>query len=309
MKAARIHEYGGPEVVKVEETDKPAAASGQVLVEVHASSLNPFDTAVRAGRVQAMVKALPITLGGDIAGVVVEVGDGVTGLAVGDKVWGQANVVAGNSGALAEFAATSAGQVGRMPASLDYDQAASLPLVGASAWQALTVHFELKARQKLFVHGGAGGIGSIAVQIGKHLGANVAATATGDDVAFVRELGADRVVDYKTEDFMKLADFDAVFDTVGGDDFDKLVGVLKRGGRAVSMTAHANEERARELGVTAITQGTKVTTEALDALAKLVEDGAVKPQVTKTFALEQIVGAFTARESGHARGKIVIRLR
>jgi len=308
MKAARIREYGGPEVVKVGEIDKPAAGRGQVLVEVHASSLNPFDSSVRRGQAQAAITSLPITLGGDLAGVVAALGDGVSGLAVGDKVWGQASVVAGNSGALAEFAATSAGQVGRMPANLDFYEAASLPLVSVSAWQALVVHLELKAGQKLFVHGGAGGIGSVAVQLAAHLGAHVTATASGDDAAFVRGLGADTVVDYMREDFARLADFDAVFDTVGGDDFAKLLRLCKRGGRAVSMIAQIDEPRARELGVTAIRQSTKVTTAALDAVAKLVEDGVIAAQVTQTFALEQVADAFTARESGHARGKIVIRV-
>ncbi len=309
MKAAQISEYGDAGVVHINKADKPAVLDGQVLVEVHASSVNPFDSAVRNGTVKAMMPALPVTLGGDIAGVVTEVGSGVRGLAAGERVYGQANVVAGNSGAWAGFAATAVGQVARAPEGLDSEQAAALPLVGVSALQGLNEHLGLAAGQKLFIHGGAGGVGSIAIQIAKYIGSHVATTAKALDRGYVRGLGADEVIDYQTQDFAEvLHDYDAVFDTVGGDEFNKALGILKRGGKAVSMLARADEARARELGVTAITQGTKVTTEALDALRELVESGEVTPQVGQVFPLEQIQEAMRARESGSVRGKVVIKI-
>lgn len=308
MKAAQINEYGEPSVIKISEVEKPSPKESQVLVEVHASSLNPFDSSVRAGRVKdKMPLELPVTLGGDIAGVVVELGAGVDNVAVGDKVYGQAAVFGGNSGAFAEYAATKSGQVAKAPQNLDFKQAASLPLVGVSALQALTEEIKLKSGQKVFIHGGSGGIGSIAIQIAKNIGAYVATTATGEQIDVVKKLGANEVIDYKSQDFVEaLRDYDAVFDTVGGDDFTKSLNILKKGGIAVSMNANADEAKVKELGVTAIHHSTKVNTADLDKLRELVEAGDIKPQVGKVFPLEQIVEAFEARESGSAQGKVVI---
>lgn len=310
MKAAQINDYGDPSVISLNEVDKPAPGEGQVLVEVRASSINPFDAKLRAGAMREMIPLqFPFTIGGDIAGVVVEVGSGVDAPAVGDKVYGQAAAVAGNSGAMAEFAATASGQVAMMPENLTFEEAASLPLVGVSAWQALVKHLNLQAGQKLFIHGGAGGIGSIAIQIARNIGARVATTATGDGIDHVKKLGADEVVDYKTRDFAaELSGYDAVFDLVGGDDFNKALGILKSGGSAVSMIAAADEARAAELGVTALTQNTHVTTEALTALKQLVENGTVTPQVDKIFPFDQIREAFEAKETGEVNGKIVIKI-
>ncbi|MDQ3123710.1 MAG: NADP-dependent oxidoreductase [bacterium] len=311
MKAAQISEYGDASVIKINKVDKPSPKSGQVLVEVHASSLNPFDTVIRAGYMKEMIPlTFPATLGGDIAGIVAELGEEVDSIAVGDKVYGQANVVAGNSGAFAEFAATAAGQIAKVPEGLDFKQAASLPLVGVSALQALTEHINLKPGQKIFIHGGAGGIGTIAIQIAKNIGAYIATTASGEHIDIVKNLGADEVIDYKVQNFAEvLKDYDAVFDTVGGDDFNKSFSVLKQGGIAVSMIAPADEAIAQELGVTGITQATKVTTERLKELSKLVELKKVTPQVDKIFTLAQIQEAFTARESGTTKGKIVIEIK
>jgi alcohol dehydrogenase len=310
MKAAQISEYGDPKVVKVNEVEKPAPKAGQVLVEVRASSLNPFDTKLREGAAKDNIPLIfPATLGSDIAGVVVEVGEGVESFKPGDAVYGQAAVVAGNSGAFAEFAATKADQVAKSPATLDSPRAASLPLVGVSAVQALAEHINLRSGQKILIHGGSGGIGSIAIQIAKHLGAYVATTVPGEMSGFVKKLGADEVLDYKTQDFTTLIrDFDAVFDTVGGEVFEKSLGVLRHGGVAVSMVAHIDEATAEARGVKAITQGTKVNTERLDKLTQLVEAGVVMPQITATFPLDQIQEAFHYRESESFTGKIVIQI-
>lgn len=310
MKAAQIAEYGHADIVNVVEVDRPLAEKGQVLVEVQAASLNPFDTMVREGYLKDMIPLdLPVTLGGDIAGVVSEVGDGVEGFAAGDIVYGQANVVAGNSGALAEYAATKTEQVAKAPAGIDITEAASLPLIGSSALQALNDHIRLTADQKIFIHGGAGAIGSIAIELAKKIGAYVATTATGEGIDLVKTLGADAVIDYKSEDFsQKLSDYDAVFDTVGGEDFNKSLAILKKGGVAVSMAAQPDEAKAAELEVTALNQMTHVTTAKLQELAKLVEDGVIKPRVGKVFPLSGVQQAFVARESGEVQGKIVVHL-
>jgi alcohol dehydrogenase len=311
LKAAQMNEYGDANVVHIHEAAKPRVVEGKVLVEVHASSINPFDAKLRAGYMKGAIPLqFPYTVGGDIAGVVTEVGAGVGALAVGDKVYGQAAGVAGNSGAMAEYAVTAAGQVAKMPGNVDFNGAASLPLVGVSALQGLTEHLKLSAGQKLLVLGGSGGIGTVAIQIAKHLGAEVTATASGDGLKRVQELGADQVIDYKAGDFAAgLRDFDAMFDTVGGEEFGKALSVLKPGGVAVSMVGAADEVKAQELGVTAINQSTKVTTEALNGLRELVEAGVVKPQVARVFPLDEAAAAFAAWDKGGVTGKVVVAVR
>jgi NADPH:quinone reductase-like Zn-dependent oxidoreductase len=311
MRAAQISEYGDPSVVKVVDVDKPEPKPSQVLVEVHAASLNPFDTTVRSGVMkESMPLSLPLTLGGDIAGVVVAMGEGVDSFSVGDKVFGQANAVAGNSGAFAEFAATNANELGRAPGNISMLEAASLPLVGLSARQALVEHINLQPGQKIFIIGGAGNIGQVAIQIAKHVGAYVATNATGEGLEVAKRLGADEVFDFKTQDFTEsLKDFDAVFDTAGGDGFSKSFSILKPGGIAVTMIAQFDPVTAEGHGIQAMVQGTKTTTEALTELCELVESGVVKPLIGKTFTLDQIQEAFQARESGEVTGKIVLDIK
>lgn len=311
MKAAQIDRYGDASVMHVNDIPRPSPRRGQVLVEVHAASLNPFDTTIRNGSMKDSIPLdFPATIGGDLAGIVIETSEDVKDIIVGEAVYGQAYVVGGNSGAFAEYAVTAASRLARSPAGLTFTEAASLPLVGVSAFQALTEHLSIKPGHKLFIHGGAGGIGTVAIQIAKHIGAHVATTATGEGAAYAKTLGADEVIDYKAQDFAEvIKDFDAVFDTVGGDDFNKSLRILKRGGRGVSMIAPPDENVAHELGVVALMQGTHVTTGALNALTSLVEQGIVTPHVGRIYPLEGIQEAFVARESGTVHGKIVLKLR
>lgn len=307
MKAAQINNYGNASQINVVEVDKPTANDGQVVVEVQASSLNPFDTIVREGYMKDVVPLeLPVTLGGDIAGKVIEVGPNVSNLAVGDIVYGQANAVAGNSGAFAEFTATTSGQVAKAPANITIQETASLPLVGVSALQALTEHIGLKSGQKILITGGAGGIGQIAIQIAKSIGAYVATTASGTGAEIAKACGADEVINYKSEDYTeKLSSYDAAFDTVGGDELAKIVTILKDGGVAVSMAGQPEEKP----GITALSQMTKVTTASLDRLRELVESGVVNPNVGRVFKLDEVQAAFEARESGTVSGKIVLDIK
>lgn len=256
MKAAQISEYGDASIIKINEVDKPALDAGKVLVEVHAASINPVDSAIRSGYMQQDAPlTFPATLGGDFAGVVAELGADVGGLAVGDKVYGQSNAAFGNSGTFAEFTATAAGQVAKAPVSISIDEAASLPLVGASALQALTAGLNLQPGQKILITGGSGGIGSIAIQVAKNIGAHVTTTTSGAGVELAKQLGADVVSDYKAEKLEDLPkDFDAVFDTVGGDGFNASLRLLKPGGIAVSMIAQPDADLANELNVTASMQ-------------------------------------------------------
>jgi alcohol dehydrogenase len=310
MKAAQINQYGPAEQIVVQDVPQPEPAAGQVLVKVYAASLNPFDTSVREGRVQQfMPLELPVTLGGDIAGQVAGLGEGVTGLAVGDKVYGQANAVSGASGALAGYAVTAAGQLAPAPEGLDWAQIAALPLTGQSALQVVSGHMKLEVGQKILIHGGAGGIGTLAIQLAKHIGAYVATTATGDGLAYVRQLGADKVIDYQAEKFEDVVkDYDAVFDTVGGDTYRRSFAVLRRGGKIVSMLEQPDDALARKYGVVAIAQHTKTTPESLQEVARLASEGVLTVHVDQTFPLSDAVKAFQAREGGQVRGKIVVTM-
>ena len=312
MKAAWYNRYGGPEVIKINNAPKPSAGSGQVLVEVYAASLNPFDWKLRAGYMKEMIPLkFPFTIGGDFSGVVIELGPSADGeFKVGDKVFGQALVLNGGSGAFAQMCSSNVANTSLKPKSVDFLQSASLPLVGASAIQALEEHIKLKSKQKILIHGGAGGIGHIAVQLAKYLGAYVAATVSSNDMKFVRSLGVDEVIDYKTQKFEdRLHDFDAVFDTVGGDATEKSFKVLKKGGIIVSMLGQPNPELAKQYGVTAIGQNTTTTAKKLVRLAELVDRGVIKPQVDKVFPLEHARESFDFLEKGHPRGKVVVKIK
>lgn len=310
MKAARIHEYGSRDKVVIEEIGKPQILPSQVLVEVYAASINPFDTTVREGWVKELVPGLPTTLGGDLAGVVSAVGSEVKNFSVGDKVYGQASIVAGNSGAFAEFAATDSDQIGRMPTTLDFDQAAGMPLVGSAAIQGIQDHIKLKANQKILIHGGAGGIGTVAIQIAKNIGAYVATTASGEGIEYVKKLGADEVINYKTQKFEEVLNgFDAVFDTIAGKTYKRSFKVLKKGGIIVSMLEQPDKELMKKYGVNAIGQQTKVSTKRLDELSRLVEEGVVSAHVGKVYPFDQVRDAFAARESGQAVGKVVLKIK
>ena len=290
-------------------TSKPSPKSNQVLVEVNSAGLNPVDKAIMAGYMKEMIH-LPATLGGDFSGVVVEVGDSVKEFIKRDKVYGQAIVLNGGSGTLAQFVAANVGNTARQPKQISFIEAASLPLAGASALQALEDLIKLKAGQKILIHGGAGGIGSLAVQIAKNLGAYVAATVGVKDFEYVKKLGADMVIDFRKEKFEEiLKDYDAVFDTAGGEITNRSFRVLKSGGVLVSMITSPDQELAKKYNVTALIIMTNTDTQKLNHLAELVDAGKVKPQVDKVFPIAQIMDAFKHLSEGHPRGKVVIKIK
>ena len=237
MKAAQFGKYGGPEVIEFNSNAAfPKLAEGQVLVEGRSSSLNPIDSALRAGYMQSMIPlTFPVTLAGDFAGVVTEVSPSLSDLRVGDDVFGFAPLIAGGSGAAAEYIAANASMVARKPSRASYAEAAALPLAGASAVQALD-EMKIESGQKVLIHGGAGGIGSFAVQYAKYLGCHVATTVRGSQKDFARKLNADEIVDFEVEEFdTALKGYDAVLDTVGGEVHKRSFSVLKKGGIVASM--------------------------------------------------------------------------
>lgn len=307
-----MKQYGSKDVLELNQNvTKPVSGKGQVLIEVYAASINPIDWKIRAGYLKEHLPlTMPATLGGDVAGVVAGVGESASGLNVGDRVYGYASLVSGGSGSFAEFVAAMISTVAPAPQKVNFVEAAALPLVGASAVQAIEQHIKLQLGQKILIHGGAGGIGSVAIQVAKSIGAYVATTATAEDSAYVQELGANEVIDYKKEAFeKKLTNFDAVFDTVGGDTTDKSFKVLKKGGMLVSMLGQPNPALSQQYGVTAIGQMTHATTDVLKRLAQLVDNGALKIHVDKVFPLDKAKEAFQLLEEGHPRGKVVVEVK
>lgn len=311
MKAVQIDRYGGVEVLEVNENaPTPPLKSGQVLVQVKAASLNPVDWKIRAGFLKEMVPLqFPLTLGGDFAGVVTSLGEGVPEFKVGDEVFGSAIVLNGGSGSFAQEASANTKNLAIRPKDVDFVQAAALPLAASSAVQALEENIRLQTGQKILIHGGAGGIGTFALQLAKALGAYTATTVSTDDVEHAKTLGADEVIDYKSQDFSEsLQDFDAVFDTVGGEVTDKSFKVLKKGGVIVSMLGQPNEELAREAGVRAIGQNTRTDTKHLNRVSELVDAGSLEVYIDREFSLYQAKEAFIYLEQVHPRGKIVFRI-
>lgn len=309
MKAAQYATYGGPEVLHLSEIAKPSLKEGQILVEVNAASVNPFDYKLRRGTMKDTIPlTLPVTIGSDFSGVVIDANG--SEYASGDEVYGQAIILSGASGAMAELTSVNLKSITKKPNNVDFVQASALPLVGVSAIQALKDHLQLEKGQKILIHGGAGGIGSVAIQLAKYIGAYVATTVSGEDTEFAKSLGADEVIDYKTQKFEDmLKDYDAVFDTVGGENPNKSLAVLKNGGKLVSMVGPIDENLAKEKNITALVQNSKTNTESLRRLKELVEEHVIKPKVDKVFSLEQVSDAYSFAETGHPNGKVVVKIK
>lgn len=311
MKAAQIDEFGQAfDVVKVRSDAKvPKPDENQILVEVRAASINPFDLTIIEGRASYIKLDFPSTVGGDFAGIVKETGSNISVFSVGDEVYGQAAVYAGGSGSFAQFLVASIKKVAKKPTNLNFEEAGALPLAGQSALQAIETHIMLQSGQKILIHGGAGGIGSIAIQIAKAKGAFVATTVAKEDFDFVKELGADLVLDYKTDDFTKvITGYDAVFNNANDEVANKSLEFVKEGGIVVSMTGEPDQEVAKKLGVVAIGQNTEGNFERLDGLRELVEAGHVLPQIDKIFKLNEAREAFKYFREGRPNGKVVVQV-
>jgi alcohol dehydrogenase len=313
LKSAQINEYGGSEVVIInQDTSEPILSSGKVLVSVKAAGVNPIDWKIREGDMQQMIQLqFPSTLGIDFSGIINQIGEDVSSsdFKKGDEVYGQASVWTGGSGAFAEMALVNAESIAHKPERLTHVEAAALPLVGVSAWQALTKDIELEKGQKVLIHGGAGGIGSIAIQLAKIIGAYIATTVSSNDKQFVQALGADVIIDYKTETFEDLIhEYDAVFDTVDGDIYTRSFKVLKKGGIIVSMLEQPNSELMDRYGVKALFRFSQVDNEWLIKLAQRVDQNNIKVNVEKTFSLDEAATALDYQRDVHPRGKVVLTL-
>ena len=313
MKSIQINRYGGSDVIEVNNAASVQnPSSGKILVNVKAAGVNPADWKIREGYFQQMAPLqFPSTLGADFSGIIKQLGEGVSnsGLKQGDEVYGQASAVfSGGSGAFAELALVDKDRIAHKPRTLTHIEAAGLPTVGVSAWQGLIENIGLSKDKKILIHGGAGGIGSIAVQLAKQLGAYIATTVSTNDGQYVQELGANQVIDYKTENFEDiLHDYDAVFDTVGGDTYKRSFKVLKKGsGIITSMLEQPNSELMDRYGVKAFVQFTQANRQLLTKLAEWVDQNNIKVNIDKTFSIDEAADALDYQRDVHPRGKVVI---
>ena len=332
MRALTFKRYGKSPEIGFAEVPMPSLKSDEMLIKVHAAGVNPIDNMIPTGTFKPVLHfSLPATLGSDLAGTVIEVGSNVTRFKPGDLVF--ASVFDLDTGAIAEFVAVPERAAALKPNNLDFVQAASIPMVGLTSWQALKQQANLQAGQKVFVPAGSGGIGTFAIQLAKHLGAHVATTTSTGNIELVRSLGADEVIDYKKQSFEDiLHDYDTVIGTVKGDTIEKSINILKPGGKIVSLIGplDAAFARAKQLNflLTFVfslmsrkimkLSGKKNVTysflfvhpdgDQLSTLGKLLEAERIRPVIDKVFSFEQAKEALAYLAQGRAKGKVVIRM-
>lgn len=330
MKAAYVNRYGNINDVQLDEQSTPVLTENAVLVKVHAASINPLDLRVLEGEFKAILPVkFPFILGNDFAGTVVQVGSNVTQFKVADEVYAKTDL----HGAFAEYTVVQESSLALKPQNISMELAASLPLVSLTAWQALVEIAKVKAGQKVLIHAGSGGVGSVAIQLAKHLGATVATTTSGKNIRWVRELGADTIIDYKTTDFEQvLKDYDVVLDTQGGKTLEKSLNILKRGGRIISISGPPDRafaeiikanwllkciipllswsirHKAKKRDITYSFLFMQPNGQQLSEISKLVESGGINPVVDKTYEFSEIKDAFQYVNTGRAKGKVVLKV-
>lgn len=320
MKAMVLKKFGGPDSFELQDVAVPETGAGELLVCVHATAINPLDYQIRRGDYPAHVP-LPAIIGHDVSGVVEKVGLGVVDFAVGDEVFYTPPIFGSKGGSYAQYNVVPQALVTRKPANLTHEEAASTTLVGGTAWEALVTRARLQAAESVLIHGGAGGVGSIAIQLAKAMGATVYTTSRGRDLAFVRELGADHAIDFTSQDYVKeVADLtgkngvNVVFDTIGGLTLSQSPHVLSDAGRVVSIVDLATPQNlVAAWGVNAEYHFvfTRQNRGKLLALKTLLESGRVRPVIGARFSLDQIPAAHSALERGEVdgqpfHGKVVI---
>ncbi len=333
MQAFVLTRYGGPDAAELRDMPRPRPARGEVLVRVHAAGLNPVDYKTREGMLKVVQRyPLPAVMGNEVAGVVEALGDGVTSFKPGDRVF--ARMPKGAMGGLAEYAVVPEQFLAKMPVSIDFNTAAGVPLAGLTALQALRDELHVSQGSRVFIPGGAGGVGTFAIQIAKWLGAEVTTTASPRGRALVEALGADVIIDYTNERFEEhLRNMDGAFDLLGGETLLKSFGVVKRGGKVVSIAGMPEPETARKdlgRGLFLITlfwlasyriravarkHGVKYRYlfmhpdgAELAELAGLIDAGTIRPVIDRVFPLKDVAEAFAYLESGRAKGKVVVEI-
>lgn len=333
MKAFIIDRYGNNDVVQPGELPEPEVGASDVLVEIHAASVNPVDIRIRNGKLkQVLPLRLPTAIGIDFAGVIIRVGSSVQRFKPGDEVYGQSDL--DRIGAFTECVATQESSVALKPSGLTMEEAAAMPMVSLTSWQVLVERAQVKKGHKVLIHAGSGGVGSIAIQLAKHLGATVATTASTANVDRVKGFGADIVIDYKTEDFAtKLRDYDLVLDSVGGETLEKSLRVLKPGGQVISISGPPDTAFAQDFGLSRFLQVAmgllsfqirrkakrhhvrysflfmRPNGDQLSEIGSLIDSGIIRPTVDRIFSFESTREALAYVEDGSAQGKIVIKVK
>ncbi len=305
IQTIRVYNYGGPEELKLEQVPRPVPQAGEVLVRVHAAGVNPVDWKIRQGLLKDFrPMQFPYTPGSDIAGVVEEVGPGVTAFQQGQAVFGQ-----GSRGAYAEYTLASIEALAPKPQKLSFDEAATIPIGATTAWQGLFDHGGLQTGQRALIQGAAGGVGMFAVQFAKWKGAYVIGTTSSTNVDFVRSLGAEAVIDYTSVSVERvIRDVDLVLDTVGGKVLEYSLQALKRGGTLVTIAGQPPAEKAQERGVHVVAFSARVSSELLRTFARLIDEGQLKVAVAQVFPLREAPQAHALSQRGHGRGRIVLHI-
>ncbi|GAB2756896.1 NADP-dependent oxidoreductase [Nocardioides salsibiostraticola] len=307
MKAAVLAEYGNaPEVAEI---DRPELPDDSVMVEVHAAAINPVDWIIMDGYMKEMLPYdLPWTVGYDVSGRVVEVGSAAEGFSVGDEVFARASGM--QAGTMAEYAAIKSGDLAQKPAGISHAEAAGVPLAGLTAWQALFDKGDLKPGERVLIHAGSGGVGTLAIQIAKNAGAWVATTASAANKDLVLGLGADQVVDYAAERFEEVVEpVDLVFDMMGDDTLARSFDVVKPGGVVVSIKGDAPEGLAQARDVTFHQFFMQPDGQQLGELAALLDSGAVRPVLDRTYPLDEVADAYEYARAGGPNGKVAVSVR
>lgn len=308
MKAIRIHEFGGPEVLELDEIEIPKPAEDEVLIKVYATSINPVDWKIREGlRKEKFPAKLPLTLGWDVSGVIEQAGNHVRNFSIGDEVYSRPDP--NRNGTYAEYVVVKANQVSLKPRSIDHIQAAAVPLAGLTAWQGLFKHGQLQKGQRVLIHAASGGVGTFAVQFARWKGAYVIGTASEANLDFVKQIGANEVIDYKNERFEeRVSDVDLVFDTIGGDTQKRSIQVLKDGGRLITTLKpeFGDQAKARNIYLEGFTA--QSYPDDLQQIADLIDEGWVSPVISRVMSLEEARQAEIISEEGHTRGKIVLKV-
>jgi alcohol dehydrogenase len=333
VKAFIVDRYGGPDRVRAGETPDPQVGENDVLVQIHAAGVNPLDSKIRSGEFkQILPYRLPLTLGNEAAGVVVRVGSRVRRFKPGDEVYSRPNKT--RIGTFAEFIAIAEDDVAQKPKALTMEEAASIPLVGLTAWQALVERANLKKGEKVFIQAGSGGVGTFAIQLARHLGAIVATTASAASLDLVKRLGADTAIDYTKADFETiLKDYDVVLNSLGGETLEKSLRVLKPGGTLISISGPPDPDFASEISASWILRLAmrllsyrirrkskrrhvrysflfmRASGDQLREISSLIDSGIIRPVVDRVFPFDSTKEAMAYVETGRAKGKVVVKVR
>ncbi|MEB9684937.1 NADPH:quinone reductase [Bacillus thuringiensis serovar pingluonsis] len=332
MKAMIIDKYGKVPM-RMAEVPTPEINEYEVLAEIHAASINPIDFKIRDGKVKMLLKyEMPLILGNDFSGVIVKVGSKVTRFKVGDEIYARPRK--NKIGTFAEYIAIHEDDIALKPKNLSFEEAASIPLVGLTSYQALHDIMQLQKDQKILIHAGSGGVGTFAIQLAKIMGATVTTTASEAGSDLVKSLGADQIINYKTEKFEEiLKDYDAVFDTIGGTTLEKSFNIIKSGGNIVSVSGMPNARFGKEFGsgffktllfslaskkLTALEKKhnaqysflfMKPSGDQLRIIANYIEAGKIKPVIDRVFPFEDAQKAMEYSEAGRAKGKIIVKIK